>query len=323
VNYLTLGRAGLQISRLCIGTLNFGPIISETESHRLLDLARDEGVNFIDTSNSYGRHTGRGRAEEILGTWFTKGDTRRERTVLATKVYVAMDDRPNSGGLSALNIRRALDASLRRLKTDYVDLYQFHHVDRNTSWDEIWQAGELAIDQGKVLYFGSSNFAGWHIAQAQEAAACRHLLGLVSEQSIYNLLTRDVEREVLPAVEAYGLGFLAWSPLHEGALAGIGSADGSGVRRSAGRASVAIATHEQKLREYERLAARLEVSAAELALAWLLHRPGVTAPVVGPRTPEQLTSAIRATEITLATDALAELETLFPGHRAAPEDYAW
>jgi aryl-alcohol dehydrogenase-like predicted oxidoreductase len=323
VKYVHLGRTGLTVSRLCIGTLNFGPIVSESESHELLDIAADAGINFLDTSNSYGRHAGRGKAEAILGTWFAKGGGRREQTVLATKLYVAMDDKPNSGGLSAYSIRRSLDASLRRLKTDHIDLYQFHHIDRSTTWDEIWEAGEVAIAQGKVLYFGSSNFPAWHIVQSQEAAARRNMLGLASEQSIYNLLTRDVEREVLPAVDAYGLGFLAWSPLHEGALARSRRDDSNGVRRNAGRASEAYAKHKDKLDQFAVIAEQVAMSPAELALAWVLGRPGVTAVVYGPRTPEHVTSALRAVDITLDDKTTTALDELFPGYRPAPEDYAW
>lgn len=323
MNYLRLGRSGLSVSPLCVGTLNFGPIVAEHDAHELLDMAFDAGINFLDTSNSYGRHAGRGRAEEILGTWFAKGGGRREKTVLATKLYVAVDETPNSGGLSAYSIRRSLDASLRRLKTDHIDLYQFHHIDRSTTWDEIWEAAEVALTQGKVIYFGSSNFPAWHIAQSQESASRRNLLGLSSEQSIYNLLTRDVEREVLPAVEAYGLGFLAWSPLHEGALAGARGDDGSGVRRIAGRAAEAHANHSEKLSRFVVIAEQVGVSPAELALAWLLDRPSVTAAVFGPRTPDHVSSALNALEITLDDETRATLDDLFPGYLPAPEDYAW
>lgn len=323
MQYTNLGRSGLTVSRLCLGTLNVGPIVTEAEAHGLMDSARDLGVNFFDTSNSYGRHTGRGRAEQIIGSWFALGGSRREDTVLATKVYVAIEDRPNAGGLSALNIRRAVDASLRRLQTDYIDLYQLHHIDRKTPWDEIWQAMELAVAQGKVIYAGSSNFAGWHLAQAQEAAARRHFTGLVSEQSIYNLLTRDVEREVIPAAMAYGLGLLAWSPLHEGLLGGILRGEREGIRRVAGRAAVALPRHRDQLDQFERFAGEAALEPAKLALAWLLHQPAVTAPIIGPRTHEHLVSAVEATEIRLEEASLARLNEIFPGYKTAPEDYAW
>jgi aryl-alcohol dehydrogenase-like predicted oxidoreductase len=175
MQYTHLGRSGLKVSRLCLGTMNFGPQTEESAAHAIMDSALGAGINFFDTANVYGGADHRGWTEEIIGRWFAKGGERRERTVLATKLYGTMTDRPNESKLSALNIRRALDASLKRLQTDYIDIYQFHHVDRNTPWDEIWQAIDVAVQQGKILYSGSSNFAGWHIAQAQEAAAAPQL----------------------------------------------------------------------------------------------------------------------------------------------------
>jgi aryl-alcohol dehydrogenase-like predicted oxidoreductase len=234
-----------------------------------------------------------------------------------------MTDRPNESKLSALHIRRALDASLKRLQTDYIDLYQFHHVDRNTPWDEIWQAIEVAVQQGKILYSGSSNFAGWHIARAQETAGRRNYNGLVSEQSIYNLLTRDVELEVIPAAQQYGLGILPWSPLHGGLLGGVLKKENDGVRRIAGRALDALKSHQKQIRRYEEFAAELGQEPADVALAWLLHQPAVTAPIIGPRTLEQLEASVRAHKLKLDTDALKRLDEIFPGHRTAPEDYAW
>jgi aryl-alcohol dehydrogenase-like predicted oxidoreductase len=318
-----LGRTGLTVSRLCLGTMNFGPVTEEADAHAIMDAALDRGINFFDTANDYGRHAGKGRTEEIIGSWFAQGGGRRERTVLATKAYAPMSEQPNDGGLSALNLRRSLDASLRRLGTDYVDLFQFHHVDRSAPWDEVWQAIEVAIAQGKVLYVGSSNFAGWHIAQAQEAAARRNLLGLVSEQSFYNLLTRAIELEVIPAVQHYGLGLLPWSPLNQGLLGGVLRKDREGVRRLEGRAAAAVQSHRPQIERYEQFADQLGREPAEIALAWLLHQPAVTAPLVGPRTLEQLDSAIAATDVILEPDALARLDEIFPGHRPAPEDYAW
>ncbi|MBB6570448.1 aryl-alcohol dehydrogenase-like predicted oxidoreductase [Kribbella sandramycini] len=222
-----------------------------------------------------------------------------------------------------MNIRRALDASLQRLQTDYVDLYQFHHVDRATPWEEIWQAIEVAVQQGKILYAGSSNFAGWHIAQAQEAAARRNFNGLVSEQSIYNLIVRDVEREVLPAAREYGLGVIPWSPLQGGLLGGVIRKENAGVRRAEGRAKEALERLRPQIEQYEAFADELGCEPGELALAWLLHQPGVTGPIVGPRTMEQLESAVRAVEVKLDEKALARLDEIFPGYKTAPEDYAW
>ena len=234
-----------------------------------------------------------------------------------------MGEWPNDGRLSALNIRRACDASLRRLQTDYIDLYQMHHVDRRTGWDEIWEAMEVLRTQGKILYVGSSNFAGWHLAQAQEAAARRHFMGLVSEQSIYNLIVRDVEREVLPAAEAYGLGVIPWSPLQGGLLGGVVRRQREGSRRYAGRSADTIESMRPQLETYEDLCEELGEDPGAVALAWLLTRPAVTGPIIGPRTAEQLTSALHAVEVSLDDAVLERLEEIFPGHKTAPEDYAW
>ncbi|GAB3557375.1 aldo/keto reductase [Arthrobacter alkaliphilus] len=323
MQYTHLGRSGLSVSRLCLGTMNFGPQTEESAAHSIMDSALESGINFFDTANVYGGKDHRGWTEEILGRWFARGGERRERVVLATKLYGTMTERPNESKLSALNIRRALDASLKRLQTDYIDIYQFHHVDRNTPWDEIWQAIEVAVQQGKILYSGSSNFAGWHIAQAQEAAARRNYNGLVSEQSIYNLITRNVELEVIPAAQQYGLGIIPWSPLHGGLLGGVLKKEREGVRRLEGRAAETLKKHEDQIRQYEDLADDLGQEPGDVALAWLLHQPAVTAPIVGPRTQEQLDAAIRALDVTLDADALKRLDDIFPGHRTAPEDYAW
>jgi aryl-alcohol dehydrogenase-like predicted oxidoreductase len=323
MRYTHLGRSGLTVSRLCLGTMNFGPQTGQAEAFEILDTAQAAGINFVDTANVYGGSSHRGWTEEILGNWFAQGGERRERTVLATKLFGTMTDRPNESKLSALHIRRALDGSLKRLQTDYIDLYQFHHVDRNTPWEEIWQAIEVALQQGKILYTGSSNFAGWHIARAQEAAARRNYNGLVSEQSIYNLLTRNVELEVVPAAQKYGLGLLPWSPLHGGLLGGVLKKEGAGVRRTAGRALEALKAHQKQIRRFEDFADELGQEPGDVALAWLLHQPAVTAPIIGPRTLEQLQAAIKAHKLRLDADALKRLDEIFPGHRTAPEDYAW
>ncbi|MGF1425546.1 aldo/keto reductase [Kitasatospora sp. LaBMicrA B282] len=325
MEYTHLGRTGLRVSRLCLGTMNFGPHTEEPDAHRIMDLAHDAGINFFDTANTYGRSVGKGRTEQIIGSWFAQGGGRREKTVLATKLYGEMGegDWPNQGKLSALNIRRAVDASLKRLGTDYIDLYQMHHVDRAAPWEEIWQAMEVLVAQGKIVYVGSSNFAGWHIARAQEAARARNFLGLTSEQSLYNLLERSVELEVLPAAEAYGLGVIPWSPLHGGLLGGVLRKEREGVRRLTGRAAETLAARREQLEAYEDFAAELGADPGDIALAWLLTRPAVTAPIIGPRTAEQLHAAVRSLELTLDQKSLARLDELFPGHQPAPEDYAW
>jgi aryl-alcohol dehydrogenase-like predicted oxidoreductase len=321
-----LGRTALKVSRLCLGTMNFGPQTSEADSFRIMDKAHDLGINFFDTADVYGWKKGEGWTEQIVGRWFAQGGGRRERTVIATKVYGAMGDWPNESRLSALHIRRACEASLLRMKTDHIDLFQMHHVDREAPWDEIWQAMEVLVQQGKVIYVGSSNFAGWHIAQANEAAKARHFLGLVCEQSLYNLIDRTVELEVIPACQAYGLGLIPWSPLKSGVLAGSagGSSKPTEGRRAGDLAQRTLAKHKSALARYEAFCQDLGEKPADVALAWLLANPVVTAPIVGPRTEDQLTGALRAAEIQLDQDALKELDEIFPGPGgAAPEAYAW
>jgi aryl-alcohol dehydrogenase-like predicted oxidoreductase len=322
MDYTHLGRAGLRVSRLCLGTMNFGPETAEEDAHAIMDAAHDAGLNFFDTANVYGWRKGEGWTESIIGRWFAQGGGRRERTVLATKLYGSMGDWPNETFLSKLNIVRACEGSLRRLQTDYLDLYQMHHVDRGTPWDEIWEAMETLVAQGKVLYVGSSNFAGWHVAAAQEAARRRHFLGLVSEQSLFNLAERSVELEVLPACRSYGVGVIPWSPLFGGVLGGILRKEREG--RSASEATQRrLAPIRDRVEAYEGLCDELGEQPADVALAWLLHVDGVTAPIIGPRTMEQFSGSLRAVEVALDDKTLQRLDELFPGPGAAPEAYAW
>ncbi len=322
MEYTHLGRSGLSVSRLCLGTMNFGWKTEESDSHAILDRALTEGVNFVDTANVYGFDAGKGRTEEVLGTWFAQGGQRREKTVLATKVYGGMSDWPNDTFLSARNVVRACEASLRRMRTDWIDLYQFHHVDLQTPWEEIWQACETLVAQGKVLYVGSSNHAAWQLAAANEAAARRNFQGLVSEQSHYNLLTRHVELEVLPAAQHYGIGIIPWSPLAGGLLAGVLERPEAG-RRSEDRNRERVEKHRAALEAYEDLCHELGRAPADVGLAWLLHQPAVTAPIVGPRTVEQFEGSLAALRARLDDGTLARLDEIFPGYRAAPMEYAW
>jgi len=323
VDYVALGRTGLKVSPLCLGTMNFGPLTTEPDSFAIMDRALEVGINFFDTANVYGRVSGEGVTEQIIGRWFIQGGMRREQVVIATKVNGRMGPSPNDRRLSALNIRQACEASLRRLQTDHIDLYQMHHIDRETPIDEIWQAMEVLVQQGKVLYVGSSNFAGWHIAQAQAAAASRHFLGLVSEQCLYNLRDRMVEMEVLPACRAYGLGVIPYSPLWGGLLGGALKKAKEG-RRAEGDRPKQVRQYRRQLKAYEDLCAELDEQPADVALAWLLSRPGVTAPIIGPRTLEQLSGSLRALEIRLDEATLKKLDEIWPGPGGeAPEAFAW
>ncbi len=323
MEFTYLGRTGLQVSRLCLGTMNFGPFASEPESYAIMDKAHELEVNFFDTANVYGWKLGEGITEQIVGRWFAQGGGRREKTVIATKVYNRMGNWPNERGLSALHIRQACEASLKRLQTDHIDLYQFHHIQRDTPWEEIWQAMETLVQQGKIIYAGSSNFGGWHIAQAQEAAKRRNYMGLVSEQSLYNLNARMIELEVIPACNHYGLGIIPWSPLSGGLLGGVlkkikeGRRAGEGVQKD-------LEKVRPQVEAYETFCAKLGEHPADVALAWLLHNPVVTAPIIGPRTLDQFTSSLRALEIKLTKETLDELDKIWPGPGGeAPEAYAW
>lgn len=303
--------------------MNFGPHTSEPDSFAIMDQALELGINFFDSANVYGWKVGEGITEQIVGRWLAQGGGRRNKIVLATKVYGRMGDWPNQSRLSAFHIKRACEDSLRRLQTDHIDLYQMHHIDRDCPWEEIWQAMEQLYREGKVLYIGSSNFAGWHIAQAQELAKSRHFLGLVSEQSLYNLLERTIELEVIPACQAYGIGLIPWSPLARGVLGGALTPSATG-RRAEEDVRKDIETRRTKLEAYEKLCATLQSTPAAVALAWLLHQPVVTSPIIGPRTMEQLTSAMQSLKLTMGPDQLKALDEMFPGPGgAAPEAYAW
>jgi aryl-alcohol dehydrogenase-like predicted oxidoreductase len=324
MRYRRLGRTALQVSELCLGTMNFGPQTPEPESWAIMDRALELGINFFDTANRYGGAMGAGATEEIVGRWFAQGGGRREKVVLATKLFGPMTDWPNDGGLSARHIRAACDESLRRMQTDHVDLYQMHHIDRTAPWDEVWQAMDVLVQQGKVIYVGSSNFAGWHIVQANEAAKARGSLGLVSEQSHYNLLVRTIELEMLPACRAYGVGMIPWSPLSGGLLGGVLGTDASSRRQSAAALKRIDAIRPQ-LERWESLCADLGEHPAAVALAWLLAQPGVTCPIIGPRTMDQFDGAsLRALDVALDVDTLTAIDAIFPGPGGtAPEAWAW
>lgn len=322
MKFMNLGRSGLSVSRLCLGTMNFGPETDEASAHAIMDAALANGINFFDTANRYGAPQ-HGRTEEIMGRWFAKGGGRRAKVVLATKLYGEMDAWPNNKWLSALNIRRACDASLKRMQVDFIDLYQMHHIDRSTPWPEIWQGLELLVAQGKIIYTGSSNFAGWHLAQAQAAAAARNFMGLVSEQALYNLVVRDLEREVIPAAINYGIGILPWSPLNGGLLGGVLKKERDGKRRLEGRAQESFEKIRPQITAYEELCADIKQEPGDVALAWLLQQPGVTAPIIGPRTLAQLEAALVAEQLELSAQVLAKLDAIFPGYKTSPEDFAW
>ncbi|MDP9951685.1 MULTISPECIES: aldo/keto reductase [Streptomyces] len=356
-----LGRTPLMVSRLCLGTVNFGGRVDEPEAHRLMDHALHGGIDFIDTANIYGWRVHKGYTEELIGRWFKKTPTRRDDVVLATKVGNPMDDAPEGGGLSAKAVVAACEASLRRLRTDRIDLYQLHRSDREADWAELWDAMDLLVRQGKVRYVGSSNFAGWDIATVQHAASAHCArsappapdedrstvgaaprtappapshddafpsLALASEQCVYNLFVRHAELEVIPAARAHGMAVLPWSPLHGGLLGGAvrKAAAGTAVKSAQGRARTALADPgvRRNVEEYERFCADIGRDPAEVGLAWVTARPGVTSTVIGPRTPEQLDGALRALASPLSEAETARLDALFPPiGRGGPAPDAW
>jgi aryl-alcohol dehydrogenase-like predicted oxidoreductase len=330
VTHKRLGKHGVLVSSLCLGTMNFGWHTSEEDSFKIMDRALELGINFFDTADVYGWEVDHGYTEEIIGKWLSQGGGRRNSIILATKVYNPANKKnerpePNHSerNLSALKIARHCEGSLRRLKTDVIDLYQMHHIDRDCPWDESWHAFDNLQKQGKIIYVGSSNFAGWQIATACQEASRRGLTGLVSEQSKYNLNCRTVELEVIPACTAYGLGLIPYSPVDGGMLAGALTKIKAG-RRAGEWVTNRVASERDKIETYENLCRSLGHEPAEVALAWLLYNPAVSCPIIGPRTMEHLESAVKATDICLDEESLKKLDTIFPGPGGkAPEAYAW
>ena len=322
MDYTYLGKTGLQVSRLCLGTMNFGAVTPEKEAYQIMNEALDSGIIFFDTANTYGGKKGEGITEKIIGKWLSQDRSRRNKIVLATKVWGEMGHGINDKHLSAYHIKKACEDSLARLKTDYIDIYQMHHVDRNTPWDEIWQAMEQLITAGKIIYTGSSNFAGWDIAAACESASKRNLLGLVSEQSKYNLFNRFIEREVIPACQYYGLGIIPWSPLEGGLLGGVIKGSGK-KRRSSDEVKNKLKKNYSQIEKWEKFCKEIGEKPADVALAWLINQTAVTAPIIGPRTLEQVKKTIRAVEINLDENMLQKIDEIFPPAGIAPQYYSW
>jgi len=323
MDFVNLGRSGLKVSRLCLGTMNFGPQTDEENSFLIMNAALNDGINFFDTANVYGWKLGEGITESIIGRWLFQDKRRREQIVLATKVYGRMGKGPNERRLSAYHIRQACEDSLKRLQTDHIDLYQMHHVDRETPWEEIWQAMEILVHQGKILYVGSSNFGAFHLSQAQFTAKSRNFLGLISEQSLYNLNARMIELEVIPTCRELGLGLIPWSPLEGGLLGGVMEKLSQG-RRLSNEVQEEVEKHRNQIESYEALCIEIGEKPADIALAWLLSNPDVTAPIIGPRTLDQLDGNINALNIKLDDELKNSLDQIWPGPGGeSPEAYAW
>jgi aryl-alcohol dehydrogenase-like predicted oxidoreductase len=327
-----LGRSGLRVSPVALGTMNFGPVTSEAEAGTLMDVALDHGINLFDTADVYGADANRtiadwsprkGLTEEIIGRWLAAEPTRRERVVLISKAYGRMGEGPNDLYLSAVHLRRACEASLRRLQTDYLDIFMLHHVDRSTGWEEIWEVLADLRTAGKIRYAGTSNFAAWQIVAGQEAARARHLLGFVADQSIYNLMERTAELELLPACRSYGIGVMPYSPLNSGLLGGILTKGETAARSASSRATAQLESRHDQISAFEDFCKQLGSSPAVVAQAWLCHQPGVAAPIIGARTVEHVTDGVAAADLTLSPSELDALDAIFPPTGPAPEAYAW
>ena len=330
MQYTYLGRTGLKVSRLCLGTMNFGPLTDEKEAFRIMDEALDNGINFFDTANMYGSflcdNGHHGWTEEIIGRWFKLGGGRRDKVILATKLYLPMEDADglganDSNGLSAYKIKKNLEGSLRRLQTDHIELFQMHRAERRTPWEEMWGAYESAVNDGKICYVGSSNFEAYDLCKAQWAADKRNFLGLVSEQHCYNLLTRRCEQELLPAAQELGIGIIVWSPLSQGMLGGNALKNWEEkTRRAVGGGTAEFDEKtKQKLIQFSALCEKIGEKEADVALAWLLHQPAVTCPIIGPRTIEHLRRNLPAVDIKLSQETLDELDLIFPKVGPIPE----
>lgn len=322
MEYTHLGRSGVKVSKICLGTMNFGPYTSEKDSFEIMDKALELGINFFDTANVYGYDKGVGLTESIIGKWLGQGN-RRDKIVLATKVYGKMGEGVNDQKLSAYNIRKACEASLKRLQTDHIDLYQMHHIDRETPWEEIWQVMEQLIREGKITYVGSSNFAAWNITEANYIAKQRNFLGLVSEQSIYSLRNRHIELEVIPACKSLGVGLIPWSPMGGGILCGVLEKEYPG-RRNREPLRKSVEKLRPQLEAYEKFCKEIGQKPADVALAWVLNNEAVTSPIIGPRASQQLEESVKAADLKLDEETLKKLDEIWPGPgNQAPEAYAW
>ncbi|MGI8459635.1 MAG: aldo/keto reductase [Propionibacteriaceae bacterium] len=334
MDYTTLGRSTMTVSKICLGTMHFGPKASEEESHAILDKALEMGITFIDTANVYGGSAGKGRSEEIIGNWFASRPGVRDQVQLATKVYHSMTTSwaPNEGpGFSAYKVRKHLADSLRRLQTDHIDLYQIHHIDESVSFEELWGTYERTVADGDVLYAGSSNFSGWGLAEAQLKAWQRGFLGLVSEQTQYNLLSRVPEMEVLPSAQHFGIGVLAYMPLAGGLLTGkTASFDGTRTRQVEQEYGITLGDENTQFTDFSALCREIGESESVVATAWVLQHPAVDSAIVGVRTVAQLDGLDRAASLQLGAEEMTRLDVIFNINRGrkigpgrSPEAHSW
>jgi len=321
----------MTVSKICLGTMHFGPKATEEESFKIMDRALEIGINFFDTANVYGA---KGRSEEIIGNWFSQRPGSREQVVLATKVYHPMADPkiPNEErGISLYKVRKHCADSLRRLQTDHIDLYQVHHIDRRISGEEWWGIFEKLVADGDILYTGTSNFPGWGLAKFQMLAWQRGFIGIISEQTQYNLLSRIPELEVLPAGREFGIGILVYMPMAGGLLTGkLQAAEGTRTHDLEKEYHMSLGEDNQQLMGFSKLCREIGEKEHIVATAWTLMHPEVHSAIVGIRTVEQLDGIERAAELELSPEVMARLDELFDINHGrplqkgeAPEAYAW
>lgn len=334
MQYTKLGRSNMTVSKICLGTMHFGTVTPEDESYRIMDKALEMGINFFDTANVYGRSAYCGRTEEIMGNWFQQGADRRDRTVLATKVYGNMVGSPppnEDAGLSAYKVRKHAADSLKRLQTDHIDLYQVHHIDARISLEEFWTTFDRLINNGDVLYMGTSNYPGWGLAKYQMYAWQHGMVGFVSEQCQYNLLSRYPELEVFPAAQDFGIGIIPYMPLGGGLLTGKKTAAaGSRTAQVEKEYDMDMSTNTQ-LEAFSALCKEIGEPEHVVAIAWVLANPAVTSAIVGPRTVGHLDGLDRAAELQLDPAHITRLNDIFninsgralKPDASAPAAFAW
>jgi aryl-alcohol dehydrogenase-like predicted oxidoreductase len=321
VDYVNLGRSGLKVSRICLGMMTYGTpvwrdwVLDEEHSRPFVQQAFEAGINFFDTADMYSQ----GLSEEILGR-AVRDFSRRDEVVIATKLFFPMGPDPNGRGLSRKHVLIAAEASLRRLGTDYIDLYQIHRLDSETPIEETLRALDDLVRAGKVRYIGASSMAAWQFARALYLADGHGWTRFVSMQNHYNLIYREEEREMLPLCRAEGVGIIPWSPLARGFLAGNRTPGGGGETTRARSDTYAADMYYSDddfavVARVRELAARRDVQPAQVALAWLLHQPGVTAPIVGASKPGHLEQALAALALSLSPEELGFLEEPYRPHQ--------
>jgi aryl-alcohol dehydrogenase-like predicted oxidoreductase len=320
MEYTSLGRTGMMVSRLCLGAMMFGQRTTESDSHQIIDYAIGQGVNFIDTSNTYGEWgEGKGRSEEILGSALAKNG-KRDEIILATKFRWVVGDRPNDSGVSRHHILQQVEKSLRRLQTDYIDLYQIHAPVRAVPIDETLRALDDLVRSGKVRYIGTSNFSAWMVIEGLWTSDRLHLNRFISEQPPYSMANRAIERELVPMAQAHDIAILPWSPLWGGLLTGKYRRDRPVPPDSRLTFSPLQGIWDSRLQDrfydlidlLDELAASKGCTIPQLVLAWTIAQPAITSAIIGPRTLEQAQDNIGAVSVQITAEDMARIDAISP-----------